>query len=161
MGYYEVMKYSIRRLGEQDLALIKELNKLFANVFEDAVKGIYQRINVSDDGKLLLGGILIGDAEAYNMLLQTSKNKIILPPNPEDLLLGARGGSAVSSNGVLSLPDDALICSCESVSKGAICAAVEAGNETLDAVKKCTKAGTCCGGCVPMVKDLISSTMKR
>lgn len=129
-------------------------------VFEDAVKGIYQRINVSDDGKLLLGGILIGDAEAYNMLLQTSKNKIILPPNPEDLLLGARGGSAVSSNGVLSLPDDALICSCESVSKGAICAAVEAGNETLDAVKKCTKAGTCCGGCVPMVKDLISSTMK-
>lgn len=127
-------------------------------VFEDAVKGIYQRINISDDGQLLLGGILIGDAEAYNMLLQTSKNKIILPPNPEDLLLG-RTKETIGA-GVLGLPDDAMICSCESVSKGAICSAVEAGNETLDAVKKCTKAGTCCGGCVPMVKDLITSTMK-
>jgi nitrite reductase (NADH) large subunit len=127
-------------------------------VFEDAVKGIYQRINISDDGKLLLGGILIGDADAYNMLLQTSKNKIILPPNPEDLLLGRT--KEATGAGVLGLPDDAMICSCESVSKGAICTAVEAGNETLDAVKKCTKAGTCCGGCVPMVKDLITSTMK-
>lgn len=129
-------------------------------VFEDTMKGTYQRINISGDGKLLLGGILIGDADAYNMLLQTTKNKIILPPNPEDLLLGARGGNTETGAGVMGLPDDALICSCESVSKGAICTAVEAGNETLGDIKKCTKAGTCCGGCVPMVKDLISGTMK-
>lgn len=129
-------------------------------VFEDALKGIYQRVNISEDGKLLLGGILIGDASAYNMLLQTVKSKVILPPNPEDLLLGARGGQTDTGAGVMSLPDDALICSCESVSKSAICDAVIAGNETLNAVKKCTKAGTCCGGCVPMVKDLISGTMK-
>jgi nitrite reductase (NADH) large subunit len=124
-------------------------------VIEDVIKGTYQRINISADGKLLLGGILIGDADAYNMLLQTTKSKIILPPNPQDLLIGTNTGP-----GVMGLPDDALICSCESVSKGAICTAVEAGNETLAAVKKCTKAGTCCGGCVPMVKDLISGTMK-
>jgi nitrite reductase (NADH) large subunit len=129
-------------------------------VFEDTMKGTYQRINISGDGKLLLGGILIGDAESYNMLLQTTKNKIILPPNPEDLLLGARGGNTETGAGVMGLPDDAMICSCESVSKGAICTAVEAGNETLADVKKCTKAGTCCGGCVPMVKDLITGTMK-
>ncbi|GAA3952951.1 nitrite reductase large subunit [Chitinophaga oryziterrae] len=129
-------------------------------VFEDTMKGTYQRINISGDGKLLLGGILIGDADAYNMLLQTTKNKIILPPNPEDLLIGPRGGNTETGAGVMGLPDDALICSCESVSKGAICAAVEAGNETLGDIKKCTKAGTCCGGCVPMVKDLISGTMK-
>jgi nitrite reductase (NADH) large subunit len=129
-------------------------------VFEDTMKGTYQRINISGDGKLLLGGILIGDADAYNMLLQTTKNKIILPPNPEDLLIGPRGGNTETGAGVMGLPDDALICSCESVSKGAICTAVEAGNETLGDIKKCTKAGTCCGGCVPMVKDLISGTMK-
>lgn len=129
-------------------------------VFEDTMKGVYKRINITNDGKHLLGGILIGDADAYNMLLQTAKNKVILPPNPEDVLLGARGGQAEAGAGVLGLPDEAIICSCESVSKGAICAAVEAGEETLDAVKKCTKAGTCCGGCTPMVKDLITSTMK-
>ncbi len=31
-------------------------------VFQDTVKGIYKRINVSQDGKYLLGGILVGDA---------------------------------------------------------------------------------------------------
>lgn len=129
-------------------------------VFEDTMKGIYKRISITPDGKHLLGGILIGDADAYNMLLQTAKNKVVLPPHPEDVLLGARGGSTDAGPGVLGLPDEAIICSCESVSKGTICAAVEAGNETLDAIKKCTKAGTCCGGCTPMVKDLITGTLK-
>jgi nitrite reductase (NADH) large subunit len=129
-------------------------------VFEDKMKGVYKRINVSADGKHLLGGILVGNAESYNMLLQTTKNKVVLPPNPEDVMLGSRGASGEASAGVSSLPDDALICSCESVSKGDICSAVSEGNETLDAIKKCTKAGTGCGGCVPMVKDLINHTLK-
>jgi nitrite reductase (NADH) large subunit len=133
-----------------------------AIVLEDTMKGIYKRINVSADGKQLLGGILVGDAEQYNMLLQTCKNKVVLPPNPEDLILGARGGAdAEGGAGVLSLPDEALICSCESVSKAAICNAVNENNcDTVDAIKKCTKAGTGCGGCVPMVKDLMLHSMK-
>jgi nitrite reductase (NADH) large subunit len=87
-------------------------------VFEDTHKGVYKRINISNDGKYLLGGILIGDADAYNMLLQTVNNKIALPPNPEDMILGARGGEQNAGAGVMSLPDDALICSCEAVTKG-------------------------------------------
>jgi nitrite reductase (NADH) large subunit len=130
-------------------------------VFEDTMKGIYKRINVSTDGKYLLGGILVGNAEQYNMLLQTSKNKVILPPNPEDVILGSRGGESEGGGaGVLSLPDDAQICSCENVTKGAICNAVIDGAENVEAVKKCTKAGTCCGGCVPLVKDLVNHTLK-
>jgi nitrite reductase (NADH) large subunit len=129
-------------------------------VFEDTHKNIYKRINITADGKYLLGGILIGDADAYNMLLQTAKNKVVLPPNPEDVLLGSRNGEADAGVGVTSLPDDALICSCESISKGAICEAVTNGAETVDAIKKCTKAGTGCGGCVPLVKDLVLHTLK-
>jgi nitrite reductase (NADH) large subunit len=126
----------------------------------DTNKGVYKRINISADGKTLLGGILVGDAEQYNMLLQTVKNKVVLPPNPEDVILGSRGGEEAGA-GVTSLPDDALICSCEAVTKGMICSSVtEAGCETIDAIKKCTKAGTGCGGCVPMVKDLMLHTMK-
>lgn len=131
-------------------------------VYEDTQKGIYKRMNISLDGKELLGGILIGEAEQYNMLLQTVKNKTILPPNPEDLMLGSRGGSEEAGAGVMSLPDDALICSCEAVSKGNICHEVTTnGISTLDGIKKCTKAGTGCGGCVPMVKDLINGTLKE
>jgi nitrite reductase (NADH) large subunit len=48
--------------------------------YENKAKGVYKRINVSADGKTLLGGILVGDAEQYNMLLQTCKSKTILPP---------------------------------------------------------------------------------
>ena len=131
-----------------------------AIVFEDAHRGVYKRINVSPDGKYLLGGVLIGDADAYNMLLQTVTNKLALPPHPEDLMLGARGGEGAAGVGVLGLPDEALVCSCEAVTKGAICAAVtEQHATTLDAMKQCTKAGTGCGGCVPMLKDLINGTL--
>ncbi len=130
-------------------------------VFEDTMKGIYKRINITPDGKYLLGGILIGDADAYNMLLQTTKNKVVLPPNPEDVMLGARGGAEGDGGaGVASLPDDAMICSCEGISKGQVCGVVNDGCETVDAIKKCTKAGTGCGGCVPMLKDLMVHTMK-
>jgi nitrite reductase (NADH) large subunit len=129
-------------------------------VLNDTMKGVYKRINISPDGKHLLGGILVGDADAYNMLLQTAKNKVLLPPNPEDVILGTRGGAADSNAGVTGLPDDAFICSCESVTKGAICKSVQEGCENVEAVKKCTKAGTGCGGCVPLIKDLVTHSMK-
>lgn len=133
-------------------------------VLEDRVSGVYKRLNISSDGKYLLGGILVGEAEAYNMLLQTCKNRMALPPHPEDLLLPAREGSSAvgSGSGVMGLPDDALICSCEGVSKGAICHAIT-GQELADvaAIKTCTKAGTGCGGCVPMLNDLFAETLKQ
>ncbi|WP_439559704.1 nitrite reductase large subunit NirB [Dyadobacter sp.] len=129
--------------------------------YENKAKGIYKRINVSLDGKSLLGGILVGDAEQYNMLLQTCKNKTILPPDAEDLILGSRGGEETGA-GVMSFPDDALICSCEAVTKGMICQEVnEKGHQHIDAIKKSCKAGTGCGGCIPMVKDIIAGTLKQ
>src|SRR5690606_22789416 len=129
-------------------------------VFEHSAKGVYKRINISSDGKHLVGAILVGDAESYNILLQTCKNKIVLPPDPEDVILGSRGGQGDGGAGVSGLPDEALICSCEGISKGEICQAVSAGCETVDSIKQCTKAGTGCGGCLPMVKDLMVHTMK-
>lgn len=131
-------------------------------IFEDTHKGVYKRINISNDGKYLLGGILIGDADAYSMLLQTVNNKLILPPNPEDLILGLRGGEENAGAGVMSLPDEALICSCEAIRKADICNAVNLqGVSTVDGIKKCTKAGTGCGGCVPLIKDLVNGTLKE
>jgi len=129
--------------------------------YQNKSKGIYKRINVSADGKLLLGGILVGEASAYNMLLQTVKNKLAIPADPEELILGSRGGESSKGSGIGSLPDEALICSCENVSKGAICSSIE--NEQLGdiaGIKSCTKAGTGCGGCVPMLGDLLTETLK-
>lgn len=128
--------------------------------YENHTTGVYKRINVSSDGTRLLGGILIGDAESYNMLLQQVVNRLPLPANPEDLILGSRGGAEAAGAGIMALPDEALICSCEAVTKATICDAIRSGTETVDGLKKCCKAGTGCGGCIPMVKDLIAGVMK-
>jgi nitrite reductase (NADH) large subunit len=131
-------------------------------LFEDRVNGIYKRLNISADGKYLLGGILVGEASRYNKLLQQYKNKMILPGNTEELILMQQGDKKENSDSLSSLPDEALICSCESITKGEICRSVsESGCENIDAIKKCTKAGTGCGGCVPMMKDLLVYTMKQ
>lgn len=130
-------------------------------VFEDKIKGNYKRINISEDGKYLLGGILVGDAKDYNILLQTVKNKILLPPTPEDLILGARGNENAGMEGILSLPAEALICSCENVSKSDICNSITYNDlSDVGEIKKCTKAGTGCGGCVPMLNDLLTATLQ-
>lgn len=130
-------------------------------ILENQLAGIYKRLNLSPNGKYLLGGILVGDTSDYNMLLQACKNKIKLPENPDSLLAapGKGGGIAI---GVLELPDDAAICSCESVSKGKICRNIEEYQITqISDIKKYTKAGTGCGGCMPMLDDLLSATLKK
>ncbi|MBN7814486.1 nitrite reductase large subunit NirB [Algoriphagus pacificus] len=129
--------------------------------YENKQKGIYKRINITKDGSRLLGGILVGDASDYNSLFQLYLNAIKLPENVEDLILGARGGESGSFGSALDLPDSAQICSCESVSKGTICDALKSGACTnLKEVIKTTKASSCCGGCKPMVVDLVNETLK-
>ncbi len=129
----------------------------------DAVQGVYKKLVLNGSGNRLLGGILVGDASAYGNLLQLVQNDMALPPHPEDLLLPPREGKAVNvSLGVENLPDTAQICSCNNVSKGQICTAIQENNFTdIVTVKKCTKAGTGCGGCVPLVTDLLKSEMKK
>jgi nitrite reductase (NADH) large subunit len=132
-------------------------------LWEDRRRGVYKRLNLSPDGKYLLGGILVGEAESYNLLLQMVKNRMALPPHPEDLVMPPRAGaSAEAGAGVAGLPDGALVCSCEGVSKGDICQAIENQNLTdIPGIKKCTKAGTGCGGCVPMLNDLLTLSLKK
>lgn len=129
-------------------------------LYTDPVQGIYKKLTVSNDGKQLLGAILVGDASEYNGLLQMMLNAIPLPEHPEDLILPAREGGA-KGLGVDMLPAAALICSCNSVTKGSICDAVVAGCTTVGALKSTTKAGSTCGGCVPMVKQILDAELRK
>jgi nitrite reductase (NADH) large subunit len=128
----------------------------------DANKGIYKKIVVNAQGDRLLGGILVGDASAYGNLLQFVQNDMVLPPHPEDLLLPPRAGATSPNMGVANLPATAQICSCNNVSKEQICAAIREHNFTdAGSVKKHTKAGTGCGGCMPLVTDLLKDEMRK
>lgn len=130
-------------------------------IYENKTKGIYKRINVSHDGKTLLGGIMVGDAEDYSILHQMYLNNMPLPDNAEELIVGSRGEGGSAFGSAMDLPDTAVICSCEAVTKGQVCCSVlEDGNETMKDVAKATKATTGCGGCKPMVADLIKESLK-
>lgn len=123
----------------------------------DPHSGVYKRLILTEDGKYLIGGILIGDAEAYGNLLQMTLNKMELPEDPMRLVLPASDGSEDLGGGPAALPDSATICSCENVSKGMICSSiVNDGVRTMGEIKSVTKAGTGCGGCVPLVTKLLN-----
>jgi nitrite reductase (NADH) large subunit len=129
--------------------------------FTDERKQVYKKIVVSSCGKYLLGGVLVGDAGEYGTLLQMMLNKIVLPESPEFLILPSGDGAARPAIGVDALPDSAQLCSCNDVSKGAICAAVQGGAVTIGAIKSCTGAGTSCGGCVALVTQVMKAEMKK
>src|SRR5262245_1493066 len=129
-------------------------------VFTDEASGVYKKLVTTKDKKHLLGAILVGDAADYGPLLQLTLNGVALPEHPEDLILPVRTGGG-KGIGVDMLPDSALVCSCNSVSKGQICAAVRAGCTSLTLVKKTTKAATSCGGCGPLAKSIVDAELKK
>ncbi|PKF50857.1 nitrite reductase large subunit NirB [Enterovibrio nigricans] len=128
--------------------------------FSDGIEQVYKRIIVSEDGKKLLGAVLVGDTESYSSLLQTLLNDLPLPEYPSVLLLS--DGAADSDSGaagLANLPDEALICSCYDVTKGDIKAAVAAGCSTMADLKSDTKASTGCGGCSALAKQVMDTEL--
>jgi len=122
-------------------------------VCEDPFRGYYKKLLFNHDGTRLLGGVLVGDAADYGTLLALCKSSEPLPCPPGELMLPP--GAKPAAGGV-GLPDSAQICSCNNVSKLQICQAIKGqGLTTIGEVKACTKAGTGCGGCIPLVTDLL------
>ena len=125
-------------------------------VYDDPFDGVYKKLLFNHEGTKLLGGIFVGDASDYSTLSVLAKSGENLPCKPSELI-GAGGGAAISAD---EMSDDAQICSCNNVTKGDICAAIRDDDlSTLGAVKMCTKAGTGCGGCMPLVTDLFNKEL--
>ena len=127
----------------------------------DGASSVYKKVVLSEDRTQLLGGMLIGDASAYTELLARVQTAMPCPEFPEELIVPPREGGRASA-GVDGLPDAAMICSCNNVSKGAICGAIRDKKlGEVSAVKSCTKAGTSCGSCVTLVDQLLKLELKR
>ena len=129
-------------------------------VFHDELEGVYKRLNVSADGKKLLGAVLVGDTSAYGTLLQLMLNNMDIPGNPASLIVpAANGEEAGAAMGVSALPATAQICSCYDVSKGDIANAVRNGCCSVGDIKGATKAATGCGGCAALVKQVMDAEL--
>lgn len=131
-------------------------------VYADPARGLYQKLVMTDDAKTLLGGIFVGDASPYASLRPLLGTELSSEPAA---YLSASGMEAPAGD---ELPAAALVCACNNVAAGTIRDAVngahgghEAGCTELGALKTCTRAGTQCGSCVPLVKKLLEAELKK
>ncbi|SIN71967.1 nitrite reductase large subunit NirB [Agromyces cerinus] len=131
-------------------------------VYADPARGLYQKLVVTGDAKTLLGGIFVGDASPYASLRPLLGTELSSEPAA---YLSASGMEAPAGD---ELPAAALVCACNNVSAGTIRDAVSGGHADhaegcaeLGALKTCTRAGTQCGSCVPLVKKLLESELQK
>ncbi|MFT6656322.1 MAG: nitrite reductase (NADH) large subunit, partial [Marinomonas primoryensis] len=127
-------------------------------VYQDEISQSYRKMVVSEDGKKLLGAVLVGDNSYYDTLLQYYLNAIDLPAQAQSLILPAMDGAPVGL-GVDALPATASICSCHNVSKQDISDAVCNGALSVGDVKGVTKAATGCGGCAALLKKVVDNEL--
>jgi nitrite reductase (NADH) large subunit len=121
-----------------------------AVTLHNPVAGTYAKLVVSDDAATLLGGVLVGDASRY-----ASLRPLVGRPLPGDpvAMIAPSGGAGTGPTG---LPPDAQVCSCHTVTKGTILDAITGhGLSNVDGIKACTRAGTGCGSCVPLLRSLL------
>ncbi|URM93468.1 nitrite reductase large subunit NirB [Actinomadura madurae] len=120
--------------------------------YTDPVAGVYKKLLVSDDAQTLLGGVLVGDAESYGTLRAYVGGS--LPGAPEQMLFG---GTETAGG---DLPGATVICSCNNVTaEGIRCAIADHSLTDVPGVKDCTRAGTSCGSCVPLVKRILDAEL--
>ncbi|GAA5833254.1 hypothetical protein JCM9279_001468 [Rhodotorula babjevae] len=126
--------------------------------YRDPISATYRNFIFTSDGAHLVGGIMIGDTGAFTKLVSIVKKKKKLNVPPSEFILGAKKGD--DDDGA-DLDDDTVVCSCHATTKGAISACVKEGIVDFAQIKCKTKAGTGCGGCVPLVTNIFKSEMKK
>ena len=106
-------------------------------VVADPVAGRWQKV-VLDAGHRVVGAVLVGDARPFGALVGALRSQAPVT-DPVALLTEE--------------PATALVCTCHNVGSDAIRAAIETGAEDVPSLKACTKAGTGCGSCVPLLQE--------
>ncbi|WFE32155.1 nitrite reductase large subunit NirB [Micromonospora sp. WMMD975] len=123
--------------------------------YTDPATRSYAKLVLSDDARTLLGGVLVGDASAYPTLRASVGGPLPAPPLA---LLAPAGGPGAGAG---ALPAAAQVCSCNAVTRADLDAAIAGGATDVPALKACTRAGTSCGSCVPMLKQLLDAAGVR
>jgi nitrite reductase (NADH) large subunit len=124
--------------------------------FRDLQRGIHKRLVLR--GSRLIGAILYGDARDSAWYFDLIRNGIDISAIRDVLIFGrAIAGADDAGEAVDALPDSAVICACNGVSKGFILAAIaEHGLTTLEEVRARTEASASCGSCTCEVEALLA-----
>jgi nitrite reductase (NADH) large subunit len=120
-------------------------------------RGVYKKLILR--GNQLAGGILLGEPDHGGRLQRLFKSGGELPGPVLDLLTGGSARDSLLAEGagadLEALPDETQICNCNTVSKGPIVAAIREGKCSVEALGQCTRAGTGCGTCQPLLGQLL------
>ncbi|MFT7840815.1 FAD-dependent oxidoreductase [Saccharothrix sp. BKS2] len=122
--------------------------------FQDPARGRYAKLVLRDDR--VTGAIVLGAPDAAAAITQLYDRGLAAPTDRLALLLGralptAGGGEASPAD----LPASAVVCRCNTVSKGQLVGAWRAGATTVSALAEVTRAGTGCGGCKDAVCGIV------
>ena len=130
-------------------------------VLHDPGLGIYKRVVVRDDK--VVGAVMIGDTADGSWYFKLLKDQQDISNIRDHLLFGQHGLGDVGHKGetvAANLPDEAEVCGCNGVCKGAIVKSIKSnGLFTLDEVRKHTKASSSCGSCTGLVEQILASTL--
>ena len=119
--------------------------------FRESSSGRYLKVLLDTEGRRVIGGILMGDTSAFGLLSHHARTGELLTASVAELLGLSQNAGASGA----PLPDSLQLCSCNGVSKAQLCAAIRDGAHELGALQACTRAGTGCGGCLPLIKDVL------
>ncbi|MEF2552538.1 nitrite reductase large subunit NirB [Aurantimonas sp. A2-1-M11] len=130
-------------------------------VLRDASAGIYKRV-VLKEGRII-GTVLFGETADGAWFADMQKKQTDISGLRDTLIFGQAyqgGTSADPLSAVAALADDAEICGCNGVCKGAIVSAIASkGLSSLDEVRSHTKASASCGTCTGLVEKLMTLTL--
>ncbi|MEZ5323181.1 MAG: nitrite reductase large subunit NirB [Microthrixaceae bacterium] len=122
-------------------------------VWDDPNAGVYQRLDV-DDGGRVVAAVLVGDASRYGEILASFRSGE--PANAPGELLRPTSVADPTAG----IDPSRLVCSCENVTAGALLEAVAEGCSSIGELKACTAAGTGCGGCLPVMEQVLRSGLE-
>jgi assimilatory nitrate reductase electron transfer subunit len=123
--------------------------------FADPTRGTYAKLVVRQDR--LAGAIMLGDNPAVGTVIQLFDRGGRVA-DPRNLLLG-RATAERFATGEASpalIPDAAVICQCNTVTKGALVRCWQAGARSTSDLIVGTRAGTGCGTCGDAVDGIVS-----
>lgn len=127
---------------------------------QDDLSGIYKKV-VFQNGKVV-GAVLFGDTAEGSKLFSLIRSGEDYTGREREVLFGKEGGGGSSGTADLieAMSGDEIVCGCNGVTKDTIVEAIkEKGCVSLGEIKACTKASGSCGGCKPLVEQILASTL--
>lgn len=121
---------------------------------KDDWKRTYKKILLRDN--IMVGAVLFGDITDSAELQKWIKQQAVMTDDLYASLMGTGCGGHKKAASVETMPEDEIVCGCNGVTKGAIVDAItNQGLSSVDEIKACTGATRSCGGCKPVVEQIL------